>query len=95
MNKWYVQPEQVDLIVALDTDRRSLQQQLDAVLNQSNLAAKAIGGLMKEGKREEAEVRKGEVAGLKEQEKQLKEQLTALEQQQQLYPLVKPPRKTK
>lgn len=83
IHKNYVQPEQVDLIVALDTDRRSLQQQLDAVLNQSNLAAKAIGGLMKEGKREEAEVRKGEVAGLKEQEKQLKEQLTAVEQQQQ------------
>jgi len=83
IHKNYGQPEQVDLIVALDTDRRSLQQQLDAVLNQSNLAAKAIGGLMKEGKKEEAEVKKGEVAGLKEQEKQLKEQLTAVEQQQQ------------
>lgn len=82
-HKNYGQPEQVDQIIALDTDRRSLQQQLDAVLNQSNLAAKEIGGLMKEGKKAEAEVKKGEVAGLKELERQLKDQLSAVEQQQQ------------
>lgn len=83
IHKTFGEPELVDQIITLDAERRSLQQQLDAVLNQSNLAAKAIGGLMKEGKREEAEAKKGEVAGLKEQERQLKEELTAIEQQQE------------
>lgn len=82
-HKNYGPLEQVDQIVTLDTERRSLQQQLDAVLNQSNVAAKAIGGLMKDGKKEEAEAKKSEVAGLKEQEKTLKEKLTDIEQQQQ------------
>jgi seryl-tRNA synthetase len=82
-HKNFAQPELVDNIIALDADRRSLQQQLDAVLNQSNVASKEIGGLMKEGKKVEAEVKKAEVAGLKEQEKSLKEQLSTLEQQQQ------------
>jgi seryl-tRNA synthetase len=82
-HKNFTQPELVDNIIALDADRRSLQQQLDAVLNQSNVASKEIGGLMKEGKKVEAEVKKAEVAGLKEQEKSLKEQLSTLEQQQQ------------
>jgi seryl-tRNA synthetase len=83
IHKNFAQPEFVDQIISLDAERRSLQQQLDAVLNQSNLAAKAIGGLMKEGNKAEAEVKKAEVAGLKEQEKSLKEQLSAVEQQQQ------------
>jgi seryl-tRNA synthetase len=83
IHKNFAQPEFVDQIIALDAERRSLQQQLDAVLNQSNVAAKAIGGLMKEGKKDEAEVKKAEVSGLKEQEKQLKEQLVNVEQQQQ------------
>jgi seryl-tRNA synthetase len=82
-HKNYGQPEHVDTIIALDTDRRSLQQQLETVLNQSNLAAKAIGGLMKEGKKEEAEAKKAEVAGMKESEKQLKEQLAAVEKLQE------------
>ena len=83
VHKNYGQPEQVDQIIALDAERRRLQQQLDAVLNQSNLASKEIGGLMKAGNKAEAEVKKAEVAGLKEQEKLLKEQLTSVEQQQQ------------
>lgn len=82
-HKNFGQPELVDDILQLDGERRNLQQQLDAVLNQSNIAAKAIGGLMKEGKKEEAEAKKAEVSGLKEQEKQLKEQLAVVEQQQQ------------
>jgi len=82
-HKQFKQLDMVDSISVLDAERRSLQQELDAVLNQSNLAAKAIGGLMKEGKREEAEARKAEVAVLKEKEKELKEQLTLVEQKQQ------------
>lgn len=82
-HKQFKQIEMVDQISALDAERRSLQQELDSVLNQSNLAAKAIGGLMKDGKKEEAEVKKAEVAVLKEQEKTLKEKLGAVEKAQQ------------
>lgn len=83
IHKNFDQPGFVDRIIALDTERRNLQQQLDAVLNQSNQAAKEIGGLMREGKKAEAEIKKTEVAGLKEQEKALKDQLSQVEQQQQ------------
>ena len=82
-HKQFKQLDMVDQISALDAERRSLQQELDTILNQSNLAAKAIGGLMKEGKKEEAEAKKAEVAGWKEREKTLKEQLGTVEQQQQ------------
>ncbi len=81
-HKQFKQIEFVDEISVLDTERRRLQQELDTVLNQSNLAAKAIGGLMKEGKKEEAEAKKAEVGVMKEKEKELKEKLTAVEQQQ-------------
>lgn len=81
-HKQFKQVQLVDQICTLDTERRQLQQALDTVLHQSNLAAKAIGSLMKEGKREEAEAKKAEVAQLKEQEKTLKEQLTAVEKAQ-------------
>lgn len=82
-HKQFKQVEMVDQISVLDTERRRLQQDLDAVLNQSNLAAKAIGGLMKEGRKEEAAVSKAQVTELKDREKELKEQLTVVEQQQQ------------
>jgi len=82
-HKQFKELDMVDQISTLDAERRGLQQELDAILNQSNLAAKTIGGLMKEGKKDEAETRKAEVAVLKEKEKELKEQLTEVEQKQQ------------
>lgn len=81
-HKNFVPIDLVDQIVTIDADRRNLQQQLDAVLNQSNQASKSIGSLMKEGNKAEAELQKVAVAGLKEQEKSLKEQLNRLEKQQ-------------
>lgn len=72
----------VDEILLLDENRRKLQQELDAALNQMNVTAKAIGGLMREGNKEEAEKRKAEVAILKEKEKSLKDQVALLEKQQ-------------
>lgn len=81
-HKQFRQLEMVDQISVLDSQRRSLQQELDTVLNQSNLAAKAIGGLMKEGKKDEAEAKKAEVAVLKENEKLFKEQLIDVEKKQ-------------
>lgn len=82
-HKQFKQPELVDEIAAIDESRRKLQQDLDAILNQSNLAAKAIGVLMREGKQDEAAAKKTEVSGLKEQEKNIKEKLAAAEKQQQ------------
>ena len=49
----------------LDQNRRALQTELDACLAEQKKKAAQIGGLMKEGKKEEAEVVKAEVAALK------------------------------
>ena len=52
-------------IEELDDKRKSIQSELDACLAQQNKAAKEIGALMAQGKREEAEERKRLVADLK------------------------------
>ncbi|MFY0599577.1 MAG: serine--tRNA ligase [Cyclobacteriaceae bacterium] len=74
-------------IVDIDEKRKSVQQSLDEVLTVSNQIAKKIGGLMKEGKKEEAEIAKKETAELKQKSKELSEELTKLsgELQTQLY----------
>ena len=82
--KHYKDPETaVDRIIELDRLRRETQQELDAVLAQSNAKAKEIGGLMKEGKKEEAEIAKGETAALKERSKELDEQHKSIEEELQ------------
>ena len=48
-----------------DDRRKALQAELDACLAQQNKAAKEIGALMGQGRKEEAEQRKAEVAALK------------------------------
>ena len=57
--------EIVEKINALDQNRRALQAELDSCLAEQKKKAAQIGGLMKEGKRDEAEVVKAEVASLK------------------------------
>lgn len=69
--------EMIDNVIAADARRRAAQQESDAMQAQMNQYAKSIGGLMKEGKREEAEAAKGEVAKLKEKSKELQ---TAMEE---------------
>ena len=49
----------------LDQNRRALQAELDACLAEQKKKAAQIGGLMKEGKKDEAEAVKTEVAALK------------------------------
>lgn len=71
--------EAIDSILELDVQRRATQTQLDELLSQSNSLSKQIGGLMREGKREEAEAIKGQTAELKEQIPVLKDQMNALE----------------
>ncbi len=57
--------EIVEKILELDASRRSLQTESDALLAEQKQKAAVIGGLMKQGKKEEAEEIKKEVAGLK------------------------------
>ena len=57
--------EIVEKINALDQNRRALQVELDTCLAEQRKKAAQIGGLMKEGKREEADAIKAEVAALK------------------------------
>lgn len=69
----------VDLVLATDQKRRDTQQELDSLLAKSNALAKEIGGLMKQGKKEEAEAAKAETASLKEKSKTLDELLKNIE----------------
>lgn len=66
-------------IIDLDKKRRATQQELDSTKAESNQLAKQIGGLMKEGKKEEAEAAKAKTAELKDKSKKLEEDLTGYE----------------
>ena len=61
----------VEKINALDQSRRSLQAELDSCLSEQKKKAALIGGLMKEGRKEEAEAIKAEVASLKAKSSEL------------------------
>ena len=52
----------VDEVIALDEQRRTMQQEADDLRNKKNNLSKQIGALMKEGKKDEAEKVKEEVA---------------------------------
>ena len=61
----------LERIEALDDRRKALQQELDSCLAEQNKAARMIGALMGQGKRDEAEAKKAEVAALKEKSAKL------------------------
>ena len=52
----------VDEVIALDEKRRTMQQEADDLRNKKNVLSKQIGALMKEGKKDEADAVKAEVA---------------------------------
>ena len=52
----------VDKAIALDKENRDIKQEVEALKAERNKASKQIGGLMKQGKKEEAEQVKQEVA---------------------------------
>jgi seryl-tRNA synthetase len=81
--KNFKQPELIDEIIQLDEKRRQTQNQLDNTLAQSNSAAKQIGELMRNGKKEEAEAIKAKTGAWKEEAKQLGEQLNKAEEELQ------------
>ena len=63
--------EYVEKILDLDQQRRSIQTELDNCLAEQRKMAANIGGLMKQGKKEEAEAAKKNVAELKAQSGEL------------------------
>jgi seryl-tRNA synthetase len=65
--------------ISLDDQRKGIQLQLDTNLARQNELAKSIGSLMKDGKKEEAEAAKQEVAHLKGDSKTLEEQKVSME----------------
>jgi seryl-tRNA synthetase len=69
----------VDEIIRLDEDRRKIQAESDALSGEANAAAKQIGDLMRQGKKEEAEAVKSQSSGYKEQVKQLLDKLGSIE----------------
>ncbi len=81
--KNFKHPELVDEIIKLDEDRRQTQSKLDTVSAEANIAAKQIGDLMRQGKKEEVEAIKTNTVSLKEQIKTLVDQLNELEEQLQ------------
>ena len=70
----------VEEILKLDTENRAVKKTIDDNLMEQNQGAKAIGGLFKEGKRDEAEAIKARMAELKEKERVLRAELQEKEQ---------------
>ncbi|WP_118974635.1 serine--tRNA ligase [Taibaiella koreensis] len=69
----------VDEIIALDEEKRQIQQQSEALSAASNAASKSIGQLIAAGKKEEAEQKKQEVTQHREEAKELANRLAEAE----------------
>lgn len=76
--------EAVEKVLEINNRRKATQTELDALLAQVNALSKSIGGLMKEGKKEEAEAAKQQVADIKEQAKALEAQMAEAAEQLKL-----------
>lgn len=63
--------ESLDEFVDLDLERRRIIGESDKLNQLRNSSSREIGELMKAGKREEAEAKKAEIAGLKDQQSEL------------------------
>ncbi|APQ17675.1 serine--tRNA ligase [Maribacter hydrothermalis] len=70
-------------LLQLDENRRTTQTRLDNVLAESNKLSKEIGVLYKTGKVQEANLLKEQTVNLKEESKQLSEDLTDIEEKLQ------------
>ena len=71
----------IDEVLAVDKKRREAQQELDKSLNEQKQLSGQIGRLMKEGKKDEAEQVKAQVAELKEKSKQLDETMAKAQEE--------------
>nr|WP_016197394.1 serine--tRNA ligase [Arcticibacter svalbardensis]EOR92664.1 Seryl-tRNA synthetase [Arcticibacter svalbardensis MN12-7] len=77
--KNFKQPEIVDAVISLDEERRQTQTTLDSISAEANTIAKQVGELMRQGKKEEAEILKSRTVTIKEQIKTLSEKLNKAE----------------
>lgn len=73
----------LDHILSLDQRRRQTQQQQDALLAESNTLAKDIGGLMKSGQKDQAELLKARTAEIKKLVSDLSPELARIEDELQ------------
>ncbi len=70
----------IDEVLDVDKCRREAQQQLDRIKQEAKKMSSQIGLLMKEGKHEQVEGIKKEVAALKQKDKTLQETMESAEQ---------------
>ena len=73
--------EAIEEVIATDKKRREAQTTLDQNLSEAKKLAAEIGSLMKQGKKEEAEVIKAKVSELKETNEALKQQMETAEKE--------------
>ena len=71
----------IEQIIALDDRRRAIQTELDNTLAAQNKAAKQIGMLMGQGRKEEAEAAKAEVAQMKQKSAELQQESASVQEQ--------------
>lgn len=72
----------VEQILEQDSRRRSCQTELDSALSVQKIKAKEIGKLMQQGRKEEAEAAKKEVAAMKEKSRKLEEEMAECQSRQ-------------
>lgn len=77
--------ELVNKAIALDDNRKKFQHEFDTMQAQMNAIAREVGELMKQGKREEAEVKKTETAALKSRIKEIEERASEAEKELQQF----------
>lgn len=66
--------ESLEIFAELDAERRRVISETDALNQTRNSSSKEIGALMQAGKRDEAEAKKAEIAGLKDKQSELEKQ---------------------
>ena len=79
--KNFAEPQLVDVIIALDDERKKLQLDFDNNQAKVNSTSKEIGALMAKGQKDEAESKKQEVAVLKSSLQPITEKLAVVEKQ--------------
>ena len=73
--------EAIDKVLAVDKRRREAQKDLDKNKQEAKKMAAEIGGLMKQGKKDEAEALKAKVSELKQTDKTLQEAMDGAEKE--------------
>ena len=68
-------------VLEADQSRREIQQELDRILNESNLVSKKIGQMIREGKKEEAEKAKAQTSEFRNKSRELGERMSVYEKE--------------